>query len=132
MEAILDELRVAEDGRIYVSVILPNRSAEPPDIMATLDPHTAPWDRIACDYLPCLERSLGLQPRSVKGIVHGGGDVFTVITAEGDYREVRVSDCPSALEAIKSIAHLVAVPGAAEPNPIRQQPPQRRRTRTGR
>jgi len=105
MNAILDELRVGEDGTIYVGVVPLGGALARPNILATF-PHSTPM----CEFVGSLLKRIAAQIDigcAIEGIVHGGDDRFTVITSDGDYLAVDAKVSQSAIAQIQDIAQLI-------------------------
>jgi hypothetical protein len=119
MKAALDEVRIAEDGSVDVRIIPLDELRGRPDILVTISPNTPSWQVLKNLYLKSIAQQLGVGC-DVTGIVHGGEDIFTFITEDGDYREVRVGTLAPLALCLRRIVEVAATLELAAPNPLAQ------------
>jgi hypothetical protein len=92
MKTVLDELRFDDDGNIDVRIIPPDEVSADPDILVTLSVNSQPWELVKESSLPRIAACLGVAKDGIVGLVDGGDDTYTIITADGKYLEVDVSE----------------------------------------
>ena len=103
MNATIDELRVDEDGTIYVGVVPPEDSgAGDANVLAAISPGTPSAFAITA-LLKKIATDLG-EAEPVLAIVHGGGNRFTLITGHSHFSEI---DGGLIVDRIREIACLV-------------------------
>jgi hypothetical protein len=113
MKAVLDELRVCDNGQIDIRVIAPDEVSPRPEIPVTVSPDAPAWHSIRNLHLRRIASELGIRGE-VTGIVHGGLDQFTVLTSDNEYLSVSGASTPATVEEIQAIADLVLAIG--QPN----------------
>lgn len=104
--SVLDQLEMTDTGDVEVRIIPPDSLSPLPDALGSYRSGTHVWELICHSYLRAIAEGLGIQGDIVR-IVHGGGDRYTVLTSDGDFREIDIASNQPVLAAIKRLSDLV-------------------------